>query len=137
MHTADYLGAVLESIALKARRWTSGLPIEVALVFPVLSGRPSAPVAIEYGIADSVAMPTERVLRVALAAGANGVVIAHNHPGDAAPSAADLAVTRRLVAAGAAIGVRLQGHLVLTRDGWYDCFTSGCARIPWPESAAA
>lgn len=128
---------MLESIAQEARRWTAGLPVEIALVFPVVLGKPSAPVAIEYGTRDCVAMTVERVLRTSLAAGAEAVVIAHNHPGEGEPSAADFALTRRLVAAGATIGVRLHAHIILTAQGWYDCAAPRVALHSWPNSAAA
>lgn len=39
---------------------------------------------------------------------ATEIVLAHNHFAEARPSAADLAVTRRLVAAGALVGVPLR-----------------------------
>lgn len=42
----------------------------------------------------------------------------HNHPsGDPKPSAADLAITREIVAAADAISVRVHDHLVIGRDG--------------------
>jgi hypothetical protein len=77
------------------------------------------------------------VLRVALASGAQEVVVAHNHVGRNAPSDADLAVTRRLVAAGAVVGIRLRAHLVVTVEGWYDCCEPGLPLHAWPEADAA
>ena len=42
----------------------------------------------------------------------------HNHPsGDPKPSAADLAVTREIIAAADAISVKVHDHLVIGRDG--------------------
>lgn len=42
----------------------------------------------------------------------------HNHPsGDPKPSAADLAITREIVAATEAIGVKVHDHLVIGRKG--------------------
>jgi proteasome lid subunit RPN8/RPN11 len=44
--------------------------------------------------------------------------LVHNHPsGDPKPSAADLAITREIVAAAEAISVRVHDHLVIGRDG--------------------
>jgi DNA repair protein RadC len=54
----------------------------------------------------------------ALAHGACGVVMAHNHPsGDPTPSEADREATRRIAGALAPLGVRLLDHLVLSRGG--------------------
>ena len=45
--------------------------------------------------------------------GAEGLVIAHNHPsGDPEPSRADIEATRRLADVAAALGIRLHDHLI-------------------------
>jgi DNA repair protein RadC len=50
----------------------------------------------------------------ALLANAAAIIAFHNHPsGDPAPSAEDLAFTRRLSEAGDVVGVRLLDHLIL------------------------
>ena len=42
----------------------------------------------------------------------------HNHPsGDPKPSAADLAITREIVAAANAVSVKVHDHLVIGRNG--------------------
>jgi DNA repair protein RadC len=62
----------------------------------------------------SVVHPRE-VFREATSARAAGIVLFHNHPsGDATPSADDIALTRRLVAAGELMGIDVLDHLVLT-----------------------
>lgn len=59
-----------------------------------------------------------QVFRVALGVGAHAVVLAHNHPsGDPRPSRLDIAVTQRVVDAGAVVGVRLVDHLVVGAGG--------------------
>jgi DNA repair protein RadC len=66
---------------------------------------------------DWAALPIRDVAADALALGAAGVVMAHNHPaGDPRPSEADREATRRLARALATLDVRLVEHLVLTRD---------------------
>jgi DNA repair protein RadC len=61
----------------------------------------------------SLAHPRE-VFREALLAGAAAVVVFHNHPsGDPQPSGEDVALTRRLVAAGSIVGIDLLDHLIL------------------------
>ena len=52
--------------------------------------------------------------RITLMAGAASAIAVHNHPsGDPSPSAADLAVTKRLVAAGKTVGCPLVDHVVI------------------------
>ena len=46
--------------------------------------------------------------------------LAHNHPsGDPEPSAEDVALTRRLVAAGQLLGIEVLDHVVLGEAGRY------------------
>lgn len=62
-----------------------------------------------------------QIFRYAVQCEAASVIVAHNHPsGDPAPSADDLAVTRRLIAAGNLIGVALLDHLIVG----HGCFVS-------------
>jgi DNA repair protein RadC len=61
----------------------------------------------------SLANPRE-VFREAMLGGAAAVVVFHNHPsGDPTPSRDDVALTARLRAAGAVVGIDLIDHLVL------------------------
>jgi len=69
----------------------------------------------------SLAHPRD-VFRAAVAGGAAGVLVFHNHPsGDPTPSPDDHAVTQRLARAGHIIGVPLVDHVVLA-DGVYWSF---------------
>ena len=64
-------------------------------------------------LTSSIVHPRE-VFREALRARAAGIVLFHNHPsGDPEPSADDLALTRRLAAAGTLMGIEVLDHLVL------------------------
>ena len=61
-----------------------------------------------------VVLPFRLIVAEALELGATGMVLAHNHPsGDARPSEADLAITRRLAQTLAEVEVRLVDHLVM------------------------
>lgn len=63
----------------------------------------------------SVSVHPREVYRPAVACGAHSILVAHNHPsGDAEPSAADIELTQRLVAAGNLVGIALVDHLVIT-----------------------
>lgn len=67
----------------------------------------------------SLAHPRE-VYRAAVAAGAAGVIVFHNHPsGDPTPSPYDHELTHRLVKAGVVVGVPLVDHLVLADGGYW------------------
>ena len=59
------------------------------------------------------------LFRLAILAGAAGVILYHNHPsGDPEPSPEDLATTRRFVAAGREIGIEVKDHVVVGRGRW-------------------
>ena len=62
---------------------------------------------------DEIALPMRAIFTAALGHQAVGMVIAHNHPsGDARPSRADKAATRRLAEIAAALGIVLHDHLI-------------------------
>ena len=56
------------------------------------------------------------LFRLAILAGAAGVILYHNHPsGDPEPSPEDIATTKRFVAAGREIGIEVKDHFVVGR----------------------
>jgi DNA repair protein RadC len=66
------------------------------------------------GTLNSSVVEPRDVFREAAIGGATAIVIFHNHPsGDPTPSPDDVAVTRRLVAAGSLIGIDVVDHLIL------------------------
>ena len=70
------------------------------------------------GEADSVALPIQRVLTLALSSGAYGVILAHSHPnGVARFSQADLMTTDALRGKLAVLGVSLLDHYLWTSGG--------------------
>jgi len=69
------------------------------------------------GSGHSVDVPLRALVAEALALDARGLVIAHNHPGgDATPSQAGKAVTRRLAEIVAPLEIRLIDHLIFAGD---------------------
>ncbi len=75
----------------------------------------------------SIVHPRE-VFRVAILAGAAAIVIGHNHPsGDPEPSAEDMAMTRRIAAAGELIGIPLMDSLVIAsgNERWCSLYSRG------------
>jgi DNA repair protein RadC len=60
-----------------------------------------------------------QVFRTPLIEGADAVLVAHNHPsGDPAPSPQDLALTKRLAAAGELLGIDVLDHVIVGHDSW-------------------
>ena len=70
-------------------------------------------------LSSSLVHPRE-VFKPAILAGSAALLLAHNHPsGDPEPSAEDVALTRRLVAAGQLLGIEVLDHVVLGEAGRY------------------
>ena len=68
-------------------------------------------------LTSSLVHPRE-VLKPAILSGSAAFLAAHNHPsGDPEPSAEDIALTRRLAAAGQLVGIELLDHLILGEAG--------------------
>jgi DNA repair protein RadC len=74
----------------------------------------------QAGQADEVDLSIRAIIADALALGASGLIVAHNHPsGDPMPSEADLAATRALAATADSVGIRFHDHLIFGKSG--DC----------------
>ena len=70
------------------------------------------------GTVDHTPVYPREVAKRALELNASALIVVHNHPsGDPTPSQADIAMTRELQRAAAAIGVTLHDHLVIGRAG--------------------
>lgn len=70
------------------------------------------------GTVDHAPVYPREVARRALELSAASLILVHNHPsGDPKPSAADLAITREIVAAAEVISVNVHDHLIIGRDG--------------------
>jgi DNA repair protein RadC len=71
-------------------------------------------VVLTVGTLDCAAVQPREVFRQAMLASAAAVVMFHNHPsGDPQPSGEDVELTRRMVAAGELMGIRVIDHVVL------------------------
>jgi DNA repair protein RadC len=72
-------------------------------------------VILTIGTLDRSVVHPREVFREAAAARAAAIVLFHNHPsGDPAPSTEDVALTRRLKAAGTLMGIDVVDHVILT-----------------------
>ena len=75
---------------------------------------------ISVGSLDASVVHPREVFREAVAAGAAAIVLFHNHPsGDPDPSADDVRLTERLVAAGLLIGINVIDHIILGDTKYY------------------
>lgn len=76
-------------------------------------------------LSSTVVHPRE-VFRLAVELRAASVVLFHNHPsGDPQPSADDLVLTTRLVAAGEVLGIRVDDHVILTDQRYFSFQEAG------------
>ena len=58
------------------------------------------------------------VVRRALQQNATALILVHNHPsGDPTPSAADIAMTREIIAVAKPLGIAVHDHIIVGRDG--------------------
>ncbi len=70
------------------------------------------------GTLSRAAVEPRAIMKEGLLRSASGIILFHTHPsGDPAPSAEDLAFTRRMVAAGELLGIRLLDHMILGTGG--------------------
>jgi DNA repair protein RadC len=81
--------------------------------------RPLAAELLFQGGASEAAVYPAEIARRALRHGARALLLAHNHPsGDLAPSAEDLALTRRIESALLLLDIRCLDHLIVSGDQW-------------------
>jgi DNA repair protein RadC len=81
---------------------------------------------ISTGSLDSTVVHPREVFRAATIRRAASIVLFHNHPsGDPTPSPDDLALTTRLVQAGAIMGIDVLDHLILTTGKYFSMMDAG------------
>jgi DNA repair protein RadC len=74
---------------------------------------------ISIGTVDSNIVHPREVFRPAIAYGAAGVILVHNHPsGSTEPSSSDRLVTSQIAEAGEILGIDLVDHVVVTKDSF-------------------
>ena len=68
----------------------------------------------QHGTVDHTPVYPREVVKRALELGASALILVHNHPsGDPTPSRADIAITREIVSAAAALKIDVHDHLVI------------------------
>src|SRR6266481_8441499 len=69
---------------------------------------------ISQGTLDTILVHPREVFKLAIAANAAAIVLAHNHPsGDPSPSEADIKVTRDLIRAGQLLKIEVLDHVII------------------------
>lgn len=81
---------------------------------------------VSIGLIDRTPVHPREVFADVLSDRASAIIVAHNHPaGSLEPSAADVAVTAQLKAAGSVVGIALLDHIIFNRRGFYSFLESG------------
>jgi DNA repair protein RadC len=79
---------------------------------------PIADVEVSRGSLTGVEVHPREVFRPMIRVGAAAAIAVHNHPsGDPTPSDADVALTRRLLEAGALLGIPVVDHVIVSSGG--------------------
>lgn len=69
---------------------------------------------------DYVPVDIRLIFSAALLCNARSIIIAHNHPsGSLEPSNADKSITEKIKEAGKLLDIRLNDHIILTKEGYY------------------
>lgn len=69
---------------------------------------------VTLGLLNQSSVHAREVFRPAILAGAQQIIIAHNHPsGELKPSESDIIATKGLIAAGEIIGIKLIDHIII------------------------
>jgi DNA repair protein RadC len=81
---------------------------------------------LSIGSLDTTIVHPREVFREAAAASAAAIVLFHNHPsGDPTPSPDDLALTARMVDAGAVMGISVLDHVILAEARYFSLAEAG------------
>lgn len=93
---------------------------EIWAIYLNRANRVIARCRISSGSSTASVFDTKKVVRTALLAHAEGVIICHNHPsGNCRPSGPDDAITRKLKAACESLELTFLDHLILTSDSFF------------------
>lgn len=118
------------SCAEPSFRWLFHEHMDVFESFAVMmlghGRRPRAIYRVSSGGLTETVVDVRMVFGAALKSLCTGLILAHNHPsGVAQPSAADIALTKRMAAIGDLMDIEVVDHLILTRDGYFSFVDAG------------
>ena len=81
---------------------------------------------ISVGDVDTCAVYPRQIFRSALRLNASSIICVHNHPsGDPAPSEGDRDITRKIVAGGDLLGIKVLDHIICGRDRYFSFADQG------------
>jgi DNA repair protein RadC len=81
---------------------------------------------ITVGLVNATQIHPREVFADPISDRACALIIAHNHPsGSLVPSQEDIAITKRLKAAGETVGIRLMDHIIFNQKGYYSLMEHG------------
>ena len=110
--------ATPEEAAAVLRERARGLDREIfwVLLLDIKSHLLVPPVEVSKGILNSTLIHPREVFKPAIQHSSAKVILAHNHPsGDPSPSSQDIHVTRKLIAAGKIVEIKVLDHLIIGR----------------------
>ena|SRR3990167_135057 len=112
--------ACADDIYASLRDYMRALPHEEFWVILCdVKNSPVGSMMVSRGILDASLVHPRECFRPAILAGAASVILAHNHPsGDPEPSSEDVTLTKRLVEAGALLGIPVLDHIVCGTQGF-------------------
>ncbi len=74
---------------------------------------------ISKGGSNATIVEPSLIFAYAIKAAANSIILAHNHPsGTLTASSADISITKRLQEGGKLLGISIDDHLIITRQGY-------------------
>lgn len=80
----------------------------------------------QRGTVDHTPVYTREVVKRALELGASAIILMHNHPsGDFTPSKPDIDITKQVVDAAKAVGVKVHDHIIVSERGHYSFKANG------------
>lgn len=92
---------------------------QVRVLFLDSRNRLIADEVMAVGTVNAVPLYPREIVARALANSATAIIIVHNHPSsDPAPSACDIAATRKMIAACRAVDIAVHDHLIISKGGW-------------------
>ena len=72
---------------------------------------------VSVGALSSAPVHPREVLKPAILANSAAIILAHNHPSnDLSPSEADIAITRKIIAAAEIVGIQVHEHLIISME---------------------
>ena len=81
---------------------------------------------ISTGGSNSTIVDPRHIFQLALLANCESLILAHNHPsGTVKASTADIRLTKRIKDAGYLLGITIDDHIILTRQGYMSFKTTG------------